>query len=235
VTEPVAELLQAHWHRYQYAIDRLEKKVAGPPIAPPGIEAETEGLVLSREASQWLTSPCVPTLRQQQQQQGRDDGIDSPSRLCLSEDFSVTAAVVSRFLLPPRSRLLLTLPLTKSFAGRELHQTDASRGLDTHPAVVALRLVYPRSADGGGAGELKRRIGSEWSVVVAAGELVTLPFPDASMPFNVITLVRSSLYIVYRRLLHSLVWCMRRLAQWLLSCSARLPTAWSERAVCAHP
>lgn len=182
VTESVPELLHAHWHRYEYSIYALEGETTDA-------EARTleEGLVLDRPPSQWtwMPSPCDPVVvtMGSERYQGRESW-HSSSQICESGDFSVTAAVLIRFLLPPKSLLSLHLPLTKAFAVRELHQTDASRGLDCPPAVVAYRYLSVDSPENLGS----ERAG-EWAVVLAGSAIVTLPFPDASMPFNVITLV----------------------------------------------
>jgi hypothetical protein len=77
--------------------------------------------------------------------------------------------------LPENSTLVLTYSANKRFITREYQPTDASRGAQVPPSCLTL---HGRVSEG-----LPFRL-------YTASYLVTTTIPDASMPFNVITLVR---------------------------------------------
>jgi hypothetical protein len=90
--------------------------------------------------------------------------------------------------------------VTASFVARKRHlhreeyPADASRGLDVPPALVA---AWPCAA----------AVPVAWTTtrVVSDPALVTLSIPDASMPFNIITLVTSVLAFLLGSVINALV------------------------------
>lgn len=79
--------------------------------------------------------------------------------------------------LPPDSGIILTYTANKRFVRREFQPIGASRGVQVPPSFLS----YPT----GGSSGINAHM------VHTASFLVTAPIPDASMPFNVITLVSS--------------------------------------------
>lgn len=180
IAEPEVELLLPWWSRYVYSISPLAGPGASGDCGWGRTEVELEGKVLDRLDSSQLPTPCASRPSDKQ-------------LFCSSHSaFSVTSTMVSRFVIPPRSRLRLHLPLTKRFVVRELQQTDASRGLDLPPSVVHFRHVIHNNHSCNSSGsnvDEAREMQGEWRVVMTDLWIVTLPFPDASMPFNVVTMV----------------------------------------------
>lgn len=84
-------------------------------------------------------------------------------------------AVAARFslVLPPGCSLVASLSFHKRYLSRERIPADASRGMHL----------------GSGAVQWRRRGGAQWHDVYPPPALISVPFPDASMPFNVITMV----------------------------------------------
>ena len=184
LTEPAPELLHPWWHRYFFVVSPAADSTAHTTA---NSSQWTSGRVMERLGWRVLTADC----------ESATPCSSSPletSRVCSSGTFSVASAVVSQFVLPPQSALTVSLPLSKRFVGREFQQTDASRGLDVPPSIVHYRfLLDGNNSDGSCSNNCRGCFsapeGGAWRIVVTDSWLVTLPFPDASMPFNVITLV----------------------------------------------
>jgi hypothetical protein len=76
--------------------------------------------------------------------------------------------------MPCDHQLTIQYEASKKFLHRERFESDVSRGLAINPTIIS---VYAH------------RNQSYKILAVTAADVVMMPYPDASMPFNVITLV----------------------------------------------
>jgi len=100
------------------------------------------------------------------------------------------SAVTFLLTLPPKCKLVLSLEFRKRFLKREFIPTDASKGIHVPGGAVHWRW------DGGEG---------VWSTYIAPAALVSVPFPDASMPFNVITMVSTAFALLLGSMMNVLV------------------------------
>ena len=99
--------------------------------------------------------------------------------------------VVAQYNLTLHSKCTLTASLLwqKRFLKRDYIPTDASKGFHVGSGVVHWRWQ----------GQEK------WECVIPSSLLVSVPFPDASMPFNVITMVSTVLALLLGSMMNVLV------------------------------
>jgi hypothetical protein len=99
------------------------------------------------------------------------------------------SAVIFSVLLPPQCTLVTSLHLHKRFLKREHIPTDASKGV--HVPAGAVHWQWE------GAKEL--------NLFIPPMALISVPFPDASMPFNVITMVSTVFALLLGSMMNVLV------------------------------
>jgi len=107
--------------------------------------------------------------------------------------FSSIPSLVFRLIVPASARATIYLPYEKRFVSRELQPTDASRGMDTPSAAVLYRKITASAPHG------------KWQTLFTDPETVTVPFPDASMPFNVITLASTVSALLFGSMINVLI------------------------------
>lgn len=99
------------------------------------------------------------------------DNVDSSGTL---------TTIASYFTLPPNSVLTVCMNATKRHASRESQPSDASRGREMPSVRITVKISNSENENCQAQKDL---------ALLSSPSLVTMPFPDASMPFNVITLV----------------------------------------------
>ena len=93
-----------------------------------------------------------------------------------NEEGGQTTLYSWKIVLLPNSSLEVRFTAFKEYLSREIHVGDTSRGLDVYPTILFKRAYSHVNKE------------NEWEVLVSEGGLITSPFPDFTMPFNVITL-----------------------------------------------
>lgn len=113
-----------------------------------------------------------------------------------STEAAVLAPVAALYnlTLPPGSSLVVSLRLQKRFLKREYIPADASKGM--HLASGAVHWQWLRETEGEEG---------LWHSFIPPAALVTVPFPDASMPFNVITMVSTVMALLLGSMINVLV------------------------------
>jgi hypothetical protein len=97
--------------------------------------------------------------------------------------------------IPPNSLTILHLPCEKKFLTRSSQPTDASRGVDIPQAIVN---YFPLSSSDASLSPQRR-------VLFTEAWVITMPFPDGSMPFNVIIIVCTTVALLYGSLANVLI------------------------------
>ena len=87
-------------------------------------------------------------------------------------------------LLPPNSTVSVQVYFSKSLLPTNQYPPDVSRGFDIGSAIIAARTNNSTQANV--ADDIDHSNSSRWTRFYTPGLVVLLPFPDFSMPFNVI-------------------------------------------------
>ncbi|KAJ1836519.1 Subunit of the glycosylphosphatidylinositol transamidase complex-like protein, partial [Coemansia sp. RSA 2708] len=133
------------------------------------------------------------------------DGRSSPlvplrTRIVPAVDRGRSAELELELELPPRSRTLVRYDFDKGFLKYSEHPPDANRGFNVAPAIV----VYELAADDR-ARPLGCKAGEPCAVrVYTEPALASLPTPDFSMPYNVITFTCTILALFFGRIFNLL-------------------------------
>ncbi len=136
-----------------------------------------------------------------------------------AEDRASPTTIEFSLTLPPKSTTHFTIQFEKAFLHWSEHPPDANRGFDIGSAVITAQLST-------GQNNLMVH-GLEWSPVLygkqtelttnvriyTEGLLVSLPTPDFSMPYNVITLTGTIFALFFGSVLNVLTRRMKNLEQ----------------------
>ncbi|KAJ2307322.1 Subunit of the glycosylphosphatidylinositol transamidase complex-like protein [Coemansia sp. RSA 2706] len=122
------------------------------------------------------------------------------TRIVPAVDRGRSAELELELELPPRSRTLVRYDFDKGFLKYSEHPPDANRGFNVAPAIV----VYELAADDR-ARPLGCKAGEPCAVrVYTEPALASLPTPDFSMPYNVITFTCTILALFFGRIFNLL-------------------------------
>ena len=176
--------LRAELHSYTYSITPLPGPSSLYSSSSSSFCSETaQGLVLDLPKAV-LESALPPASSAALEEQGQGQGP-------VAVRFSLT--------LPAHSALVVSLRLHKRFLKRELVPTDASKGMH-----MASGAVHWRWQSGEGS-EDEAKESSPWHSYIPAVTLISIPFPDGSMPFNVITMVSTVMALLLGSMMNVLV------------------------------
>lgn len=140
----------------------------------------------------------------------------------VADEYIIRGMFVSDYIILPGCDLALTYSGTKRFISREGMPGDMSRGIEMHP--VAVTVAEQHTTDHSLQNPFKYTLLSE-------AYLITLPIPDASMPFNVLTLSSTVAAFLFGSMMSALVKKSARNKELLPKESSEISTEKSETAV----
>jgi hypothetical protein len=131
----------------------------------------------------------------------RSSGSAALSSFCEPESqASALPTLRVNLTIPPNSITTLTLPCQKKFLSRPYQPTDSSRGVDIPPAIVIFSSSHSSSFSSSFSS-----FPSSPSILVTEPWVITMPYPDGSMPFNVIIIVSTTVALLFGSLANVLI------------------------------
>jgi hypothetical protein len=117
-------------------------------------------------------------------------------------EYSSLSSLAVNLTIPPDSITTLTLPCQKKFLSRPYQPTDSSRGVDIPPALIT---VIESLSSLGSIHSPSASFPPSPSILMTEPWTITMPFPDGSMPFNVIIIVSTTVALLYGSLANVLI------------------------------